>query len=80
MSMTETVLKTGKPAPEAAASALDAGHMSHEEWLDFGARMEARRPIKKQWENTGITIEDSIQALRIAVEEDLLSFVELDQR
>ena len=77
--MTEAVLKTSEPAPEAAESALDAGHMSHEEWLDFGARMEAKRAPEKRHEGFGMTIEDAINALRIAVEEDLLSDLDLDR-
>lgn len=79
MSMTETVLNTGEPAAEAGESALDAGHMSHEEWLDFGVRMETKRALKKKHEGFGITIEDSIAALRIAFEEDLLSDLDLDR-
>ena len=53
--------------------------MSHEEWLDFGARMEAKRASDKRHEGLGITIEDSIEALRIAFEEDLLSDLDLDR-
>jgi hypothetical protein len=77
--MTETVLKTDDPAPEAGESSLEAGHMSHEEWLDFAVRMEARKPVAKKYGGIGITIEDSIRALRIAFEQDLLGDLDQDR-
>jgi hypothetical protein len=80
MSMTEASLKTGMLEPGAVEKASDAGYLSHEEWLDFAARMDARRPMEKEWENTGITVEQSIDALRVAVEEDLLAFLDLDHQ
>ena len=78
--MTEATLRTEAPEPRADENALDAGHLSHDEWLDFAARMDARGVNEVRWENTGITMEQAIDALRIAVEDDLLASLDLDHR
>jgi hypothetical protein len=50
-----------------------------ERWLagPFGGGF--KRALEKRHEGFGMTIKDAIEALRIAFEEDLLSYLDLDR-
>jgi hypothetical protein len=80
MSMTETVLKTGEPAAEAAERQRECANFISDEWREFAAQMAANTDREIAIKSVGMTMEQAIDALRVAVEEDLCSFVELDRR
>jgi hypothetical protein len=80
MSMTEATLKTAPLEHGAIDGGMEQGNLSSEEWRDFAARMAARGVKEKRWENTGITMEQSIDALRVAIEENLCAYLDLEQR
>jgi hypothetical protein len=80
MGMTEAIQKNAPLEPGAIDSGMEPWKTTPEERRDFGARMTARGCVDKPWENTGITMEQAIDALRVAVEENLCAYLDLEQR
>jgi len=78
--MTEARLKTYSPEADAARSEGESANFNSDEWREFAAQMPAHTDREKAIKSVGITMEQAIDALRVAVEEDLCSFVELDCR
>jgi hypothetical protein len=80
MSMTEAVLRPFSPEADAAGSERESAKIISDEWREFAAQMSAHTGKEAGIKSVGITMEQAIDALRVAVEEDLCSFVELDHR
>lgn len=78
MSMTEARLKTFPLEADAVISEEKTMNFKSDEWRDFAAQMACRSDEGTAIRSVGITVEQAIDALRVAVEEDLCSLEELD--